>query len=305
MSTRKRFSIENLIKDYQIYLQSTGGRSSGTSYQYTAHIRNFLRWKYKGEIDLADVSPADLIAFMSEYAFGHKPKTSKLSASALRSFFQFLQLKGLCRGQLADAVPTVPAWKLSSLPNYLSQSQVEQFMCVFDTTTASGRRGNAIAQCMLMLGLRAGEVAQLSLDDIDWRMGVIGIPKTKVRRVDTLPLPTAVGEAIVAYLRNGRPPTVERQIFVSHGYPRGKALRSSAISRIIRQAICLSGIEVTSKGSHILRHTAATRMVQAGASLKQIADVLRHRHLDTTMIYTKVDLPHLREVAMQWPEVKS
>jgi len=304
MSDDRRFAVANLLEDFRVHLQTTCGVSSGTMYRYTTHAKEFLQWKSEDEIDLSRICPADLIAFVSEYAFRHKPKTSKLAVTSIRSFLRFLQLKGLCNAHLVDAVPTVPAWKLSSLPTYLSSSQVDQLLRVFDRTTDTGRRGYAIAQCMLLLGLRAGEVARLSLDDIDWQTGIVGIPKTKTRRVDKLPLPTAVGETIVAYLRDGRPPTSERRIFVSHGYPRGKTLRSSAVSRIIRKAICLSGIEVTSKGSHILRHTAATRMVQAGASLKQISDVLRHRHLDTTMIYAKVDLPHLREVAMAWPEVK-
>lgn len=301
----KLFVVSELIEDFRVHLQTTCGVCNGTSLRYTTRAREFLEWKAGDEVHLAAICPADLIAFVSEYAFKHKPKTSKLAASALRSFLKFLQLKGHCGAQLVASVPTVPAWKLSSVPTCLSASQVELLLSVFDRTTRNGQRGYAMAQCMMGLGLRAGEVAQLSLDDIDWRTGVIGISKTKARRAEKLPLPPVVGEAIAEYLRKGRPPTSNRHVFVCHAGPLGKTLTSSAVSRITHRAMIRSGVNVASKGSHVLRHTAAARMVQAGASLKAISDVLRHRHIDTTMIYAKVDLPGLREVAMPWPEVKA
>lgn len=304
MSEGTRFAIVGLVEEFGCHLRKTCGFSDGTCCRYTAHARQFLRWKAEGEVDLAGIGPADLIGFVSEHAFHHKPKTSKLVCSALRAFLRFLQLRGLCDARLVCAVPTIPAWKLSALPTYLSAPQVDRLLNGFDRTTPNGRRGYAITQCMLVLGLRAGEVARLSLDDIDWRTGVVGLPSTKGRRTDKLPLPTSVGEALVEYLRYGRPPSSERRVFVRHVRPLGMALSSSAVSRVIRAAVRRLDIDAASKGSHLLRHTAATRMIQAGASLKEIADVLRHRHIDTTMIYAKVDVVSLREVALPWPEAK-
>lgn len=304
MTAGAKFRISDLIGEYDVHLQKVCGVSSGTRLRYTTNARAFLEWKSREEIEVAGICPADLIAFVSEYAFKHAPKTSKLVVSSLRSFLCFLQLKGLCDAQLVRAVPTIPAWRLSSLPTCLSESDANVLLCTFDRTTKSGLRGYAIAQCMLVLGLRAGEVARLSLDDIDWDTGIIGIPRTKSRRVDRLPLPTVVGDAIVDYLRDGRPPTPEREVFVRYAHSSGDRLSSSAISQIIRRAFHRTGLNSPSKGSHILRHTAAARMIRTGASLKEVSDVLRHRHIDTTMIYSKVDITSLREVAMPWPEAR-
>jgi len=242
MSENRRFAVADLIDDFRVHLQAACGFSCGTIDRYTTHARDFLQWKSSGEIDLAGIGPADLIAFVSEYAFKHKPKTSKLAISALRSFLRFLQLKGLSNTLLVNAVPTVPAWKLSSLPASLSAAQVDLLLGVFDRTTRNGQRGYAIAQCMLVLGLRAGEVAHLSLDDINWRTGVVGIPKTKARRIDKLPLPAVVGNAVVKYLSAGRPHTLSRRVFVRHIHPTGEAISSSAVSQIIRRAFGRSGM---------------------------------------------------------------
>ncbi len=159
--------------------------------------------------------------------------------------------------------------------------------------------------CLAQMGLRAGEVAALSLDDIDWRAGTLRLARAKERRASVLPLPAQVGRALVSYLRNGRPPTRGRQVFVRRRAPRGEPITSSSVSAVVRRAFTRARIDVPIRGAHVLRHTAATRMVRGGASLKEVADILRHRSLDTVMIYTKLDLPTLAEVAQPWPEVRS
>jgi integrase len=158
--------------------------------------------------------------------------------------------------------------------------------------------------CLAQMGLRAGEVAALSLDDIDWRAGTLQLGRAKERRTSTLPLPACVGRAVVSYLRDGRPRTPRRQVFVRHRAPIGEPITSSAVSAVVRRAFVRARLDVAFRGAHVLRHTAATRMVRAGASLKEVADVLRHRSLDTVMIYTKLDLPALAEVVQPWPEVR-
>jgi integrase/recombinase XerD len=198
----------------------------------------------------------------------------------------------------------VPHRKLAGLPKHLTPEQLAILLRSTDRSKAAGRRDFAMIICLAYLGLRAGEVARLSIDDIDWQAGTLRISTSKVRRASILPLPDRVGKAIVAYLRNGRPKTLERRIFVRHLTPKGGALNGSAVRGAIRRAFERSGMTVVSKGTHVLRHTAGTLMIQRGATLKEIADVLRHRHIDTTAIYSKVDLPTLAGVALPWPEVR-
>jgi integrase len=211
-------------------------------------------------------------------------------------------MKGLCGAELVNAVPSLPAWKLSGIPSYLTKEQLDKFLSSFDHKTPTGRRDYAIALCLARLGLRRKEVTHITLDDIDWRSGILRITSSKSRRFSSLPLPEDVGKAIISYLRNGRPPTEERQLFVCHRHRVGAPLQSTAIGIIIRRRFKRTGMKVPSRGTHILRHTVATHMVQKGVSIKEVADFLRHRSLDTTVIYTKVNLPMLLEVALPWPK---
>ncbi len=220
--------------------------------------------------------------------------------TALRSFVRCLRLRGLCDARLLGAVPTIPNWKLSHLPKVLAGEQVRVMLGSFDRDTPLGRRGYAIALCLVRLGLRACEVARLSLDDIDWRRGVLRVTG-KGGRARLLPLPADLGRAIVAYLRGGRVPTVDRHIFVRHRVPVGEPLDSGSVQATIRTAWKRARVAVPSKGTHALRHTVATRLLRAGASLKEIADVLGHRSIDTTAVYAKLDIAHLAEVALPWP----
>jgi site-specific recombinase XerD len=194
---------------------------------------------------------------------------------------------------------------LAKLPRSLSDEQVRALLAAFDKSTATGLRDHAIALCFLELGLRAGEVAAIELDDIDWEAGTLRIAEGKSHRGRMLPLPKASGRAIVSYLRKGRPATLTRSLFVRHRVPAGKAMAAELVRGAMRRAYAKGGLPAEWTGTHLLRHTAATRMIQGGASLKQIADVLGHQSIDTTMIYTKVDVPALRMVSMPWPEVES
>ncbi|MDH7514139.1 MAG: site-specific integrase [Clostridiales bacterium] len=211
-------------------------------------------------------------------------------------------MKGLCKARLVNAIPSLATWKLSRIPNYLTKEQLRKFLASFDRKMPTGHRDYAIALCLARLGLRGKEVAHLTLDDIDWRSGILRINLSKVRRFSSLPLPEDVGKAIVSYLRNGRPPTAERHLFICHRNRIGKPLQSDAIRNMMRRRFKQTGMKVPSAGTHILRHTVATHMVQQGVSIKEVADFLRHRSLDTTAIYTKVNLPMLFEVALPWPK---
>jgi site-specific recombinase XerD len=179
--------------------------------------------------------------------------------------------------------------------------EVEHLLSVFDRETAAGRRDYAITRCLLDLGLRAQEVARLRLDDLDWRRGILRIVATKSRRDDELPLTKAIGAAIAAYLQHGRPQTTAREVFLRVRPPMGQCMTRRTICNLVLRAAVRAGMESIITGTRILRHTAATRMLRHGASIKEIADVLRHRCLDTTVIYTKVNLARLATVALPWP----
>lgn len=195
---------------------------------------------------------------------------------------------------------TYPAnWQLSSLPKSLTSDEVERLVGSLGKPGRSRRRADAIVRCALDLGLRSGEIARISLDDIDWHAGTITLRHTKGRREDVLPLPATTGTAIAAYLERERPQTRSRAVFVSHHTPLGQPIGPDPVRRAIRQAFARAGLPYTR--SHLLRHTMANRLLAGGASLKEVADVLRHRSLNTTMIYAKLDSRNLTEVALPWP----
>jgi site-specific recombinase XerD len=186
------------------------------------------------------------------------------------------------------------------LPQVLSEAEITRLLNAFDRNTATGKRDYAIARCLLDLGLRRTEVARVQLEDVDWRAGTLNI-HTKGKRIDVLPLPEACGRAITAYLRNGRPQTTRRELFVRHRPPINAAAGVDIVRNAVRNAAKRCGLEHRIRGTHIFRYTLAGRLVQGGARFKEIADLLRHRNLDTTAIYAKVDLEALARVALPWP----
>jgi integrase/recombinase XerD len=227
-----------------------------------------------------------------------RPRSVGRLVTGLRSLLRFLHVDGVIDQPLVDAVPSVANWSLAGLPKALSRSQVIALLNACDRNTFTGRRDFAILALLVRLGLRAGEVATLSLDAIDWRRGELTV-RGKGNRVDQLPLPGDVGEAIVDYLRHGRPRTAQaRTVFVWVQAPH-RALTSNAVTTVVANAGRRAGIGRI--GAHRLRHTAATAMLQAGGSLTEIGQVLRHRRLLTTAVYAKVDRTALRLVARRWP----
>ncbi len=192
-------------------------------------------------------------------------------------------------------------WPQERLPRTLSEADLQAILDCFDTNTATGRRNLAMVRCMSDLGLRVGDVVALTLDDIDWRQGVLKLPAGKGRRERLLPLPAPLGEAITAYLLQGRPSSADRHLFLRHTVPVGLPLNPHLPAAMFRQAYTRATGRTDSIGPHVLRHTAATRMRSAGHSLKGIADVLGHLSVDTTAIYVKLDVEALRAVALPWP----
>jgi site-specific recombinase XerD len=229
---------------------------------------------------------------------GYKPGTASVIATALRSYLKFLQFRGDIDPSLVWTIPSPPQWRLQDYPNVLSDIQVTALMNSFDLTHPAGLRDSAMALCMLHMGLRAGEVANLALDDLNWR---IYIRRDKSRTCRELPLLNGFGNALVNYLKRGRPTCTSQKVFVRHTVPVGISMNAENVRGAIRRAYERAGFPRQWTGTHILRHTAATRMLNKGATLKEVADVLGHKSIDTTVIYTKVDITRLQTVSQPWP----
>ncbi len=296
-------SADGLATAFESYLRCTCGVASTTWKEYGRVARAFLQSKYgDGPVDLSTLSSNDLAAYVSDYATRVRPGTVKALATALRSFLRWLQFRGVCDARLVAAVPTVAyPRQLSHIPKLLTDDQIRLLLKAFDRTTAQGRRDYAMTLCLVRLALRSCEVARLTLDDLDWRDATVRISTGKGQRSHRLPLPKDIGQAIVVYLRQGRPSSQHRQVFLRHKRPVGTPISSDAVQSVIKRAHRRG--EVGARGTHVLRHTAASRLLRAGATLKEIADILGHRSLDTTAIYAKVDMERLAAVALPWPEV--
>jgi integrase/recombinase XerD len=292
--------VQAVLKRYRLYLTVERGLVPETVRGYVDAVRPFLRSRLStaGGIDLEGLGADDVTAFLVVRSPKLTRCSAKLAVTALRSLLGFLYLDGTIQHQLTAAVPAVAGWRLARLPKGLDPSEVRGLLVSCDRQTANGRRDFAILTVLIRLGLRSGELAALGLDDIDWHAGEI-VVRGKGRRVDRLPMPSDVGEAIAAYLRTGRPPTAaDRTVFVRVKAPH-RALTSGGVGHVVRAAARRAGLEQIH--AHRLRHTVATEMLRAGASLREIGQVLRHRRAQTTAIYAKVDREALRTIARPWP----
>jgi site-specific recombinase XerD len=283
------------------YLAEVRGLQAITRQACLKHVRAFLLEHFgDSNIEMDALERSDIVRFTMAYTLRWKPSSVNQIGISLRSYLRFKAALGIETSALIAALPHVAQWRLARLPRHLSPDEVEQLLGAFDRSTATGRRDYAIARCYVDLGLRTSEIARLQLNDVDWREGTLRI-RGKGQRTDRLPLPALTGRAMVEYLRRGRRQTRSRALFLRHRPPLDKAATADTIRAAIRNAAPRCGLATRLTGTHILRHTLARRLVQRGASLKVIADLLRHRSLDTTTIYAKVDLDALTTVAAPWP----
>jgi site-specific recombinase XerD len=283
------------------YLAQERGLSSATVINYLPEVRRFLSWRFAaGAIHLGELRVPDVTRFVSRHAHAFSPGRVKLILTALRSFFRFLRLRGDTALDLASSVLSVADWRLARVPQWIPAAQVKEILHHCDRQTRVGQRDYTIVLLLARLGLRAGEVVGLTLDDIDWEAGTL-LVRGKGGRQDRLPLPRDVGQAVATYLRQGRPPCGSRRVFICARAPRHGFTSSVAVCTIVRRALARAGLHPPSTGAHLFRHTLATEMLRRGASLAEIGEILRHRHPDTTAIYAKVDLRALRAVAPPWP----
>jgi integrase/recombinase XerD len=291
---------EALLGRYRRYLVTERGVAATTARGYADMVRPFLAGREDaGQVALASVTAAEVTAFVLATCPGMPKGSAKLMVTALRSLLGFLHVEGLIGEPLAQHVPAVASWRLAGLPKALDPGQVAILLASCDQRTAAGRRDFAMLTLLARLGLRAGEVAALTLEDIDWRAGEITV-RGKGTRCERLPLPADAGEAIARYLTDGRPESFEgaRQVFLRARAPH-RALTAGAVSG----AVCTAGQRagIGQVHAHRLRHSAATGMLAAGASLTEIGQVLRHRRLLSTAIYAKADTEALRALARPWP----
>lgn len=290
-----------LEQDFRRYLAKQRGLAARTIEHYTEAARIFLAaLDRSGQRDASEWTAADVLTFVRQHAQARRPVYMQRLCIGLRAFLRYLRFCGKIQRDLASAVPRIARWRLATLPKALTPAQVERVLAQCDRYSVVGRRNYAVLMLLARLGLRADEVRRLTLDDIDWRAGVLTI-RGKGRAPEPMPLPSAVGQALATYLAHGRPPSTSRAVFVRMVAPHAPFAKSKAITTIASNAIKAAGIQAPCKGAHVFRHTLATRMLGNGASLREIGHVLRHRDEDTTRIYAKVDLTRLRALAMPWP----
>jgi len=289
------------LRRYSQYMTEVRGLAPNTHSGALRVVRRLLRKRFgDGPIEIAAITPAHVRRFFAQQAkLYSKPVHTGTVVASLRGYFRYRATLGDTVHALIGAVSYPANWQLSSLPKALKPEEVEQLVDSLGQIGRSRRRADAIVRCALDLGLRSCEIARLHLDDIDWKAGTLTLRHTKGRREDVLPLPVTTGEAIAAYLRLERPRTLHRFVFARHVAPREQLVGPDLVRKTIKQAYARAGLPYTR--SHLLRHTMAGRLLAGGSSLKEVADVLRHRSLNTTLIYAKLDSRSLTEVALPWP----
>jgi site-specific recombinase XerD len=289
-----------LLTEFHQWMHQQRGTSGGTLQNYSRPIRDLLK-------TVGDPSSFDALK-LRQFVLQRSKQSgwgrAKVCTTGVRMFLRFLIAEGKCAVGLDAAIPALAHWRLSSLPRYLQPEEVERVIASCDRATPVGRRDRAILLLLARTGFRAGDVVGLGLGDIDWEQAWIDV-SGKGRRQTRLPMTQEVGDAIAAYVQDGRPATVTDTLFVRSHAPFRALSCHCAVSSIVARAIRRAGVTCPSRGAaHVLRHSVATSMLRQGASLQEIAVILRHRSIQTTEIYAKVDVTCLRGIAQPWPEVE-
>lgn len=293
--------IDTIIKQYDNHLYEVAGLAKATRLYHRRYAYEFLISIFKSKKPNFKLLAAPLIInYVTRVSSNYKKSSLSVLIDSLRVFLKFLQFTYSIDLHLINSLPRICKWKLATIPTCLQETEIKKIISAFNCKTNMGKRNYAIIRCLTDLGLRCSEVASLQIENIDWRSGVLHLPKNKARREDVLPLTKPLTKALIDYLLYGRPKTNSRSVFVYHRAPFGCAIATGTVRGVVRRAYTKAGLPTTLTGTHILRRTLATKLLNNGSSLKDIADILRHRSIDTTMIYTKVDLPHLSQVALPW-----
>jgi site-specific recombinase XerD len=295
-------SQDQIFEEFGDYLRRERGLAPKSIIRHQPFIRRFLHEVCPAGVgDLGRISQEEVIRYIERHARDWSAESGKAMCWSLRAFLRYLHHKGLNPLALAGCVPSIRQWKLASLPTYLSTAQVQKVLHGCDRATAMGRRDYAILMMLAKLGLRADEVATLTLDDVDWRSGEM-LVRAKGRQRARMPIPPDVGAAVVAYLRDGRPKSSCRRLFLRTLAPNVGFASGCAITMIAKTALERAGIRgYAHQGAHIFRHSLATELLRSGATLSEIGQLLRHESHDTTRIYAKVDVDALRTLSLPWP----
>ncbi len=290
--------VEMLVEDYRRYLVGERGLADATVGCYLGAARLFLsECEQPDGLELEQLTAAQVTAFVVGQCRRRRVAAAKVLVTGLRSLLRFLFVSGYMPRQLVSAVPTPAGWGGGSLPRALGEEAVTGLLAGCDRATPGGRRDLAILTLLARLGLRAGEVAALELDDVDWHRGEIAV-RGKGGRKERMPLPVDVGEALAAYLHPGRPRAGCRALFLRMRAPVG-GLTATGVADVVRSACIRAGVPAA--GPHRLRHHAATAMLRGGATLADVGQALRQVRVATTAVYAKVDRVALRALAQPWP----
>lgn len=294
---------DRILQEFAMYLSSERGMTEKAICTYGRYIRLFIDDRFgAGSVDWSAIHGADIHRFISRLTKKFSPGTTGLVITALRSFFRFLNVYGHVKTEFSKYIPSVPNWRATNLPYYLSSKEVDRLLNKINRDSDVGKRDYAILKLLTRLGLRACEVANLSLDDINWSGAEITIHGKGLRK-KRLPIPSDVGQALALYLKIRRKRDT-RRVFL-RTFPPYEGISSPLIGALVRAAITRTGLTPYKSGSHLLRHTAATNMLRRGASLTEIGMVLGHMDVNSTAIYAKVDLATLRPLVRPWPRSTS
>ena len=295
-----RSQLSRELAAFDAYMRDVGGLAPTTRRQRQLILSRFLTVQFgSGEIRAGRITVEALRSFVLSGDHSWGAGAIRVAGSTLGYYLKFRQMLGDDVSSLIDAIPHARHWRLTGLPEVLSVEQIDKLLASFGEDLPSRKRAYAMVRCITDLGLRCAEVVNLQLNDIDWHNGVIRVARTKTYYNDALPLPAATGEAIADYLQNERPTTSNHAIFVRHKAPYDVPIKSGVAKHTVIAAFARCGW--VRSDPHILRHSVASRLLRDGTPMKHIADILRHRSLDTSKIYAKIDLGRLAAVALPWP----
>lgn len=293
--------IDRIIYEYVQYLLKERGLSESSIPHRRIFPRRFLEERFGNKVVvLSRLKARDFIQHIQKYSNEYSALYRGSMVVILRDFCRFLYLYKYIQDDLSVSIPRMPHWKATRLPHHLKYSDVESILKTCKRNTPKGMRDYAILLLLVRLGLRAGEVRNLTLDDIDWESGVITICGKASKR-NRLPLPQEIGKALVQYLQHGRPPCSSRHLFIRMRAPHTKFQCITPITKTVKQALERAGLNPPHKGSHLLRHTFATSLLHQGASLPEIGRMLGHESIGSTQVYAHIDMRNLKKVAQPWP----
>jgi integrase/recombinase XerD len=295
---------QKILNEYLDFLSRQRGLAQSTMQAHRRGLIPFLEHLGADAVAkrLGDISAERVQLFWAKDTSARSRCEIQGTQTALRTFFRFCVQRGYLKRDLAEAIPRLRTYKLSGVPRAISEEDTEKVLLSIDRTTPVGRRDFAIIQLLYTYGVRGGQVRALQLQDVEWRQSRIRFRSHKRGKEVVVPMTDQVGEALLEYLRHGRPDAPYQEVFLTAHAPVRPMKSPAAMSLLVGHRMVQVGVSCPKKGSHAFRHGFATRMLQRGQSLKTIADLLGHRNINTTFMYTKVDLPTLRQLPLDWPE---